>query len=60
MQSCVIVLLKLLLATVTGPGIPGGNIQAPVPIASPANEHPRKSLSYPAVLLKRTSHVDHI
>jgi hypothetical protein len=45
MQSCVIVLLKLLLATVTGPGAPGGNLQAPLPIVSPTTEQPRMPLS---------------
>lgn len=42
MQSCVIVLLKLLLATVTGQGAPGATMQAPLPIASPTTEQPRK------------------
>lgn len=42
MQSCVIVLLKLLLATVTGPGAPGGPMQAPIPFASPTTEQPRE------------------
>lgn len=42
MQSCVIVLLKLLLATVTGPGAPAANLQAPI-YMSPTSEQPRQS-----------------
>jgi hypothetical protein len=43
MQSCVIVLLKLLLATVTSPGVT--NPQAPLPTqaVSPSTEQPRES-----------------
>lgn len=45
MQSCVIVLLKLLLATVTGPGAiqaTVANAAMPPGVASPANEYPRE------------------
>jgi hypothetical protein len=44
MQSCVIVLLKLLLATVTSPGATTTlNAPLPVGLTSPSTEAPRKS-----------------
>jgi len=55
MQSCVIVLLKLLLATITGPGVQNANLQNGLPpaLTSPTQEQPRECSSWTALISQR-------